>query len=114
MIERAGRGRLTVGSRHLLGPRLAQRAGPDGLVKGQYRKFNIRSEDLTPGDDYAMMREMLTRLFSRLLREAGPRDLRRLLADDVPDFLQVRVLRIVGEADDVALSGSFAEGDGDA
>jgi excinuclease ABC subunit C len=34
----------------------------------------MRAEDLTPGDDYAMMREMLTRRFSRLLREAGPRE----------------------------------------
>ena len=49
-------------------------AGPDGFVKGQYRKFNMRSQDLTPGDDYAMMREMLERRFSRLMREAGPRD----------------------------------------
>jgi excinuclease ABC subunit C len=49
-------------------------AGPEGFVKAQYRKFNMRSEDLTPGDDYAMMREMLTRRFSRLLREAGPRE----------------------------------------
>jgi excinuclease ABC subunit C len=44
-------------------------AGPDGFEKGQYRKFNIRSVDLTPGDDYAMMREVLKRRFSRLLRE---------------------------------------------
>jgi excinuclease ABC subunit C len=49
-------------------------SGPDGFVKGQYRKFNMRSEDLTPGDDYAMMREMLGRRFSRLIKEAGPRD----------------------------------------
>jgi excinuclease ABC subunit C len=49
-------------------------AGSDGFVKGQYRKFNIRSEDLTPGDDYAMMREVLGRRFARLMREAGPRD----------------------------------------
>ncbi len=49
-------------------------AGPDGFVKGQYRKFNIRSEELTPGDDYAMMREVLGRRFARLMREAGPRD----------------------------------------
>ena len=49
-------------------------SGPDGFVKGQYRKFNMRSEDLTPGDDYAMMREMLGRRFSRLIREAGPRE----------------------------------------
>ena len=49
-------------------------AGPQGLIKAQYRKFNMRSEDLTPGDDYAMMREMLGRRFSRLLKEAGPRE----------------------------------------
>ncbi len=49
-------------------------SGPDGFIKGQYRKFNMRSEELTPGDDYAMMREMLGRRFSRLMREAGPRD----------------------------------------
>jgi excinuclease ABC subunit C len=49
-------------------------SGPDGFVKGQYRKFNMRSQDLTPGDDYAMMREMLGRRFSRLIREAGPRE----------------------------------------
>jgi len=42
-------------------------AGPDGFVKNQYRKFNIRSEGLTPGDDYAMMREVLQRRFKRLL-----------------------------------------------
>ncbi len=48
-------------------------AGPEGFVKNQYRKFNIRSQDLTPGDDYAMMREVLTRRFSRLVREAGAR-----------------------------------------
>jgi excinuclease ABC subunit C len=49
-------------------------AGPDGFMKGQYRKFNIRSEDLAPGDDYGMMREVLTRRFSRLMRENGPRE----------------------------------------
>ncbi len=42
-------------------------AGPDGFIKNQYRKFNIRSEGLTPGDDYAMMREVLQRRFKRLL-----------------------------------------------
>ena len=47
-------------------------AGPDGLVKGQYRKFNIKSEDLTPGDDYAMMREVLTRRFKRIAAAAAP------------------------------------------
>jgi len=42
-------------------------AGPDGFIKNQYRKFNIRSEGLTPGDDYAMMREVLQRRFKRLV-----------------------------------------------
>ncbi|MEQ1711901.1 MAG: excinuclease ABC subunit UvrC [Hyphomicrobium sp.] len=41
-------------------------AGPEGFAKAQYRKFNIKSATLTPGDDYAMMREVLTRRFKRL------------------------------------------------
>jgi excinuclease ABC subunit C len=45
-------------------------AGPEGFRKRDYRKFNIRSADLTPGDDFAMMREVLTRRFKRLLAEA--------------------------------------------
>ncbi|MCB2098318.1 MAG: excinuclease ABC subunit UvrC [Parvularculaceae bacterium] len=44
-------------------------SGPDGFEKKQYRKYNIKSSDLTPGDDYAMMREVLTRRFSRLMKE---------------------------------------------
>ncbi len=43
-------------------------AGPDGFIKNQYRKFNIKSEGLTPGDDYGMMREVLERRFKRLLK----------------------------------------------
>nr|WP_245499601.1 excinuclease ABC subunit UvrC [Tepidamorphus gemmatus] len=46
-------------------------AGPQGFEKGQYRKFNIRDRDLTPGDDYGMMREVLRRRFTRLLKESG-------------------------------------------
>src|SRR3954452_10424830 len=45
-------------------------AGPEGFRKNQYRKFNIRSENLAPGDDFGMMREVLTRRFKRLLSEA--------------------------------------------
>jgi excinuclease ABC subunit C len=45
-------------------------AGPDGFIKSQYRKFNIRSEDVVQ-DDFGMMREVLTRRFSRLLKEQG-------------------------------------------
>lgn len=44
-------------------------AGPEGFEKGQYRKFNIRGEDLTPGDDFGMMKEVLTRRFKRLHKE---------------------------------------------
>jgi excinuclease ABC subunit C len=44
-------------------------AGAEGFIKGQYRKFNMRAEDLAPGDDYAMMREMLTRRFSKLVKD---------------------------------------------
>ncbi len=49
-------------------------AGLEGFAKGQYRKFNIKSEDLVPGDDYGMMREVLTRRFSRLLKEHARED----------------------------------------
>ena len=44
-------------------------AGIEGFQKGQYRKFNIRSSSLTPGDDFGMMREVLSRRFKRLLAE---------------------------------------------
>jgi len=45
-------------------------AGPEGFMKSQYRKFNIKS-DIEPGDDYGMMREVLMRRFTRLLKESG-------------------------------------------
>jgi excinuclease ABC subunit C len=44
-------------------------AGAEGFLKSQYRKFNIKTADLAPGDDYAMMREVLTRRFKRLVLE---------------------------------------------
>ena len=46
-------------------------AGPEGFVKSAYRKFNIKSPDTAPGDDYAMMREVLTRRFKRLAEAEG-------------------------------------------
>lgn len=49
-------------------------AGAEGLLKNRYRKFNIKQADLAPGDDYGMMTEVLTRRFSRLLREDGDRE----------------------------------------
>lgn len=44
-------------------------AGPEGFLKSQYRKFNIKGEDITPGDDFGMMKEVLERRFKRLLKE---------------------------------------------
>jgi excinuclease ABC subunit C len=53
---------------HALGAMVV--AGADGFEKGEYRKFNIKSTELTPGDDYGMMREVLTRRFARLVKES--------------------------------------------
>lgn len=44
-------------------------AGPDGFEKGQYRKFNIKDENIEPGDDYGMMREVMRRRFARALKD---------------------------------------------
>jgi len=49
-------------------------AGREGFEKGQYRKFNIKPEDLAPGDDYGMMRQVLTRRFQRLVKEDPDRE----------------------------------------
>ncbi|HEV7876920.1 excinuclease ABC subunit UvrC, partial [Bradyrhizobium sp.] len=57
-------------------------AGPDGFIKNQYRKFNIKSEGLTPGDDYAMMREVLQRRFKRLLTPPAEGEAARRKDDD--------------------------------
>ncbi|MCA0045382.1 excinuclease ABC subunit UvrC [Mesorhizobium sp. B283B1A] len=62
-------------------------AGPEGFVKNQYRKFNIRSTEITPGDDFGMMREVMERRFSRLLKEHGdvkPDDV-TTAGDDIED-----------------------------
>jgi excinuclease ABC subunit C len=67
-------------------------AGPEGFRKNQYRKFNIRSAELEPGDDYGMMREVLQRRFKRLLEESP-----RFLAYD---SLVAEVAGEPGESDD--------------
>ncbi|WP_411051266.1 excinuclease ABC subunit UvrC [Tritonibacter sp. SIMBA_163] len=48
--------------------------GPEGLMKNAYRKFNIKGDELVPGDDFGMMKEVLNRRFSRLLKEDPDRD----------------------------------------
>jgi len=59
-------------------------AGPEGFLKSQYRKFNIRGEGLTPGDDFGMMKEVLTRRFKRLLKEDPDRS-----GEGWPDLLLI-------------------------
>ncbi|WP_353199952.1 excinuclease ABC subunit UvrC [Sandarakinorhabdus sp.] len=49
-------------------------AGPEGFRKGEYRKFNMKDEAITPGDDFAMMKAMLSRRFTRLDREDPDRE----------------------------------------
>ncbi|WP_425350191.1 excinuclease ABC subunit UvrC [Phyllobacterium phragmitis] len=62
-------------------------AGPEGFVKNQYRKFNIRSEDITPGDDFGMMREVIERRFARLVKEHGmPAEQKAADADSAEDI----------------------------
>ena len=69
--------------RHAVGGMIV--AGPEGLRKNAYRKFNIRGEDIEPGDDYGMMREVLTRRFQRLLKEESEDE----NAADWPDLLLI-------------------------
>ncbi len=59
-------------------------AGPDGFLKSQYRKFNIKGDSLTPGDDFGMMKEVLSRRFKRLLKEDPDRQ-----GDTWPDLLLI-------------------------
>jgi excinuclease ABC subunit C len=59
-------------------------AGPEGWIKSQYRKFNIKGTEITPGDDFGMMKEVLTRRFTRLLKEDPERQ-----SDAWPDLLLI-------------------------
>jgi excinuclease ABC subunit C len=84
-------------------------AGPEGFVKAQYRKFNMKAEDLTAGDDFAMMREMLTRRFARLLKEEGEQPDERPENSTWPDLLlidggQGQVSAVTGVLADLGIS----------
>lgn len=59
-------------------------SGPDGFLKNQYRKFNIRGDDLIPGDDFGMMKEVMTRRFTRLIKEDPERT-----SESWPDLLLI-------------------------
>jgi excinuclease ABC subunit C len=67
-------------------------AGPDGFIKNQYRKFNIRSDGLTPGDDYAMMREVLQRRFKRLAAAQADGEAEKPKDDEVPQWPDLVVI----------------------
>ena len=94
-------------------------AGPEGFQKSQYRKFNIRGEDLTPGDDYGMMREVMRRRFARLIKDEEE-------GEDVvrPDLLLIdggagqlaEVLAVMADlgVDDIAVVGVAKGPDRDA
>ncbi len=94
-------------------------AGPEGFMKGQYRKFNIRSTELTPGDDYGMMKEVLRRRFARLVKEEEEGD-----SDNRPDLVLVdggkgqldAALEIMADlgVDDIAVVGVAKGPDRDA
>jgi excinuclease ABC subunit C len=73
-------------------------ATPEGFAKSQYRKFNMKAADLVPGDDFAMMRAMLTRRFTRLQAEApdGGEDWPDLVASRSPVGRRGRRLRQPG------------------
>ncbi|MFM8608235.1 MAG: excinuclease ABC subunit UvrC [Hyphomicrobiales bacterium] len=68
-------------------------AGAMGFSKPHYRTFNIKSEELTPGDDFGMMREVLTRRFARLQkespREAEPQEGADDAMPDWPDLVLI-------------------------
>jgi excinuclease ABC subunit C len=59
-------------------------SGPEGFLKNQYRKFNIRGDDLTPGDDSGMMKEVMTRRFKRLIKDDPDRK-----SENWPDLLLI-------------------------
>ena len=59
-------------------------SGPEGFLKNAYRKFNIKGDSLTPGDDFGMMKEVLSRRFKRLMKEDPERK-----SESWPDLLLI-------------------------
>jgi excinuclease ABC subunit C len=94
-------------------------AGADGFMKAHYRTFNIKSADLTPGDDYGMMREVLRRRFARLLKEEQaqapepngqrePEEYDDSVSDDATGFPEKDAAGIGdAEIDDASLDDAF-------
>jgi excinuclease ABC subunit C len=94
-------------------------AGPEGFQKSQYRKFNIKGTDLTPGDDFGMMKEVLRRRFARLVKEeeAGenpPRPDLILIDGGAGQLSVVREVMADLGVDDIAVAGVAKGPDRDA
>ncbi|MEM0898633.1 MAG: excinuclease ABC subunit UvrC [Pseudomonadota bacterium] len=104
-------------------------AGPEGFVKNQYRKFNIKSETITPGDDFGMMKEVMERRFKRLVKESGEKREKADPSDgkfsEWPDLLLIdgglgqlnavkSILEELGIADKIAMVGVAKGQDRDA
>ncbi len=85
-------------------------AGPEGFVKGQYRKFNIKSADLTPGDDYAMMREVLTRRFKRLATQNASRSSGSEVSSEFAAADEGRLMSLITEPQPPPITERGADG----
>ncbi|MBY0558836.1 excinuclease ABC subunit UvrC [Hyphomicrobium sp.] len=84
-------------------------AGPEGFVKGQYRKFNIKSPDTTPGDDYAMMREVLTRRFKRIAEAEVISEIESEVAEIESDVAGGPLVPVVVAEDDTVEDRAFPD-----
>ncbi|WP_409560672.1 excinuclease ABC subunit UvrC [Hyphomicrobium sp. MC8b] len=84
-------------------------AGPEGFVKGQYRKFNIKSPETTPGDDYAMMREVLTRRFKRIAEAEVLDEIETEVEEIASDVSGGPLSPIVDDPDDTADERAFPD-----
>ncbi|MBS0237745.1 MAG: excinuclease ABC subunit UvrC [Proteobacteria bacterium] len=84
-------------------------AGPEGFVKGQYRKFNIKSPDTTPGDDYAMMREVLTRRFKRIAEAEVIDEIQSEAAEIAADATGGPLSPVIVAEDDAAEERAFPD-----
>ncbi|HEX4095272.1 MAG TPA: excinuclease ABC subunit UvrC [Caulobacteraceae bacterium] len=99
-------------------------AGPDGFQKSQYRKFNIRGTDITPGDDFGMMKEVLRRRFGRLAKEEEEATLSGAAAPVRPDLVLIdggmgqinAVMEVMADlgVDDIVVAGVAKGPDRDA
>lgn len=84
-------------------------AGPEGFVKGQYRKFNIKSPETTPGDDYAMMREVLTRRFKRIAEAEVLDEIETEVEEIASDVSGGPLSPIIDEQDDATEERAFPD-----